>query len=579
MTFARPDWLWLLVPAALCLGFAWTACRRRRAVAAGWPALAAKPGRRALKSAFFICAVALLALAGAGPRLGTGKPDAASLKIPPRLRLMVVLDCSRSMLARDVPPDRLAAAKRLVLDVLSRLPGLDVGLVGFAGRAWLACPPTPDRAGLALFLDGLSPEIAPLGGTDPATGLEAAGLALAGVRPAAVLLVTDGQATVAAAGPARTPLPPGVPVIAVAVGSDRAATVPGPDGEALRNAAGAPVAAGVDYPALAALAGATGGAAYRLAPDAPWPAAAIATALAQDAVPGDNSPDTATADDVGALFLALAVALLLADLALPPGRKLAGLMLMASLALAGPAGAATSAGEQNARGLAAAARGDGQSALAAFLAARARDPDDAAILYNIGTAYYRLGRFAEALTAFDRAAAGPDKALAAKARYNQGNAAWRLGDRNRAMAAYEAALALDPADTDARANLDWLRTNPSPAPDQDGAPDPDRAGIGPGGQGQATDQGNGQAPAPMPGDDGQGEKQPSGETAAPTPGRAGDNAAEARLPVAGRDGEETRPRRASAPGAADDPVLGRIPDLVGQPVAPVYARPTVEKDW
>ncbi|WP_043600949.1 vWA domain-containing protein [Solidesulfovibrio magneticus] len=577
MTFARPDWLWLLVPAALCLGFAWAAGRRRRALAAGWPALAARPGRRALKSTCFICAVAALALAGVGPRLGIGKPDAAS-KAPPRLRLMVVLDCSRSMLARDVPPDRLGAAKRLVLDVLARLPGLDVGLVGFAGRAWLACPPTPDRAGLALFLDGLTPEAAPLGGTDPAKGLEAAGLALAGVRPAAVLLVTDGEATVKPAGQTRTVLPPGVPVYAVAVGSGQPVTVPGPGGEALRDAAGASVAAGVDYPALAALAEATGGAAYRLAPDAPWPAAAIAAALADKSVPADNTPDTTTTDD-GALFLALAVALLLADLALPPGRRLAGLLLLASLTLAGPAEAATTAGEQNARGLAAAARGDGQDALAAFLAARARDPDDATILFNIGVAYYRLGRFAESLAAFDRAAAGPDKALAAKARYNQGNAAWRLHDRGRAMAAYEAALILDPADADARANLDWLRTNPSPAPDQDGAPDPDRAGASPDGQGPATDQGNGQAPAPMPGDDGQGETKPSGETASPTPGRAGDKAAEARLPVAGRDGEETRQRRANAPGAADDPVLGRIPDLVGQPVAPVYARPTVEKDW
>jgi Ca-activated chloride channel family protein len=578
MTFARPDWLWLLVPAALCLGFAWAAGRRRRAVAAGWPALAARPGRRALKSTCFICAVAALALAGAGPRLGIGKPDASS-KAPPRLRLMVVLDCSRSMLAQDVPPDRLGAAKGLVLDVLSRLPGLDVGLVGFAGRAWLACPPTPDRAGLALFLDGLTPEAAPLGGTDPATGLEAVGLALAGVRPAAVLLVTDGQATVSSAGPARTPLPPGVPVLAVAVGSGQPAAVPGPGGEPLRDAAGAPVPAGVDYPALAALAEATGGAAYRLAPDAPWPATAIAAALAQGTLPADDSPDSAGSDDDGALLLALAVALLLADLALPPGRKLIGFIVLASLALAGPAGAATSAGEQNARGLAAAARGDGQSALAAFLAARARDPDDATILFNIGAAYYRLGRFSEALAAFDRAAAGPDKALAAKARYNQGNAAWRLHDRDRAMAAYEAALILDPADADARANLEWLRTNPTPAQEQDGRPDPDRAGPAPGGQGQATDQGNGQASAPTPGDDGQGENKPSGETAAPTPGRAGDEAAEARLPVAGRDGEETRPRRANAPGAADDPVLGRVPDLVGQPVAPVYARPTVEKDW
>jgi Ca-activated chloride channel family protein len=574
VTVLRPQWLWLLAAVAVCLVFAVLAARRRRAMAAAFPTLAASPGRRAVKSLCFLLGLAAIALAAAGPRLGSGERPVPTGQ-PPRLRLVIALDCSRSMLARDLAPDRLAAAKGLVLDVLARLPGVEAGLVGFAGRAWLACPLTPDRASLALFLDKLTPDAAPLGGTNPAAALEAARLALAGARPGVVLLVSDGEAT---AGPETGQPESDVPVFTVAVGSALAAPVPGADGNPLQTAAGLPVAAGVDVAGLAELARTSGGQAFRLTPDAPWPATALADALLARSKTETAETATVPDQDDSALFLAIGIALLLADLLLAPvGRRL--LPVLAGLLLAaGPALAASSAAAKIEQGLAASARGDAAAALAAFLAARARDPDDPAILYDIGTAYYRLGRFASAAAAFDRAAGAASPPLAAKARYNQGNAAYRTGDIPGAIAAYEAALALAPDDADARANLDWLRATPSPPPPGD-APDEHRPGQSPTGQDNEANGQSGQAPAPTSTGDGNGRQDAPDQPPQPGPPADPAKALEAQAPVPGPNGEKGGPRRAASPGAADDPVLGRIPDLPGLPVAPVYGRPTVEKDW
>ena len=590
MIFVRPQWLWLLAAVPVCLVWAILAQKRRRTIAAAYPGLAAAPGRRALKSLCFLAGLTALALAAAGPRLGAPKKTAAPVEQAP-LTLIIALDCSRSMLARDLAPDRLTAAKALVLDVLARLPRVQAGHVGFAGRAWLACPVTADRAALALFLDAATPADAPLGGTNLQAALEAAGLALGAAQPGAILLVSDGEATLADSD--ASPRPTNRPIFTVAVGSALPTPVPDATGAPLRTNAGTPVAAGVDAAGLAALARESGATPFRLSPDAPNPADGLAQALLALASP-DASPDrNALPDsDTDALLLALAIALLLADWLLAPAAQasrpaglllalslLAGLLLAGSLLAAGPALAASSASEKVTQGLDAAARNDPQAALAAFLAARARDPDAPAILFDIGTAYYRLGRFEAARATFDRAASAALPPLAAKARYNQGNAAYRLGDVAGAVAGYEAALVIDPDDADAKANLDWLRANPTPPPPAGETPDKQRPGQTPGDQGSGADAPSGQTPAaPQGADDGNGKHSPD---APPQPGPAADpaTAQEAKVPVAAKDGEKNGLRRANSPGAANDPVLNRIPDLPGPPATPVYTRPTVEKDW
>uniref|UniRef100_I2Q5R2 Tetratricopeptide repeat protein,von Willebrand factor type A-like protein n=1 Tax=Desulfovibrio sp. U5L TaxID=596152 RepID=I2Q5R2_9BACT len=594
MTFARPEYLWLLAAVPACLVFGLLAASRRRRIAALRPDLSLPSARRRVKAAAFLAGLACVALAAAGP--GSGRETVAALPVTP-LRLVVALDCSRSMLARDLRPDRLGAAKALVLDVLSRLPGVEAGLVGFAGRAWLACPVTADRAGLAVSLDALSPAEAPLGGTNLPAALEAARLALAGAGPGAgaVVVVSDGEDT-ASGRQASAPIPASVrgdaPVFTVAVGGATPAPVPLPkaEGGLLRDAEGRPVLAGVDAAGLADLAGRNRGRTFRLSPDAPDPAVALATALAALVPPEPATRPAAPSADRTEWFLLAGFAILLLDLGLSPAGRAVFLLLLAFLALCGPALAGSRAGEGLDRGLAAYAAGRYGQARDAFLAARVWDPDRPEILFAIGAADYRLGRFEAARTYFARAGEGAvSPGLRAKALYNQGNAAYRLGDVDAAMKLYEATLALDPADADARANLDWLRSRQAPPPagqsDKDGPqkpghgnPDPE-AGQG----GKAKDGESGQAPSPQAGtgdDHGRGgdRNERQATAGASDPNREEDPAAPA-VAVPAPQGEKIGEKRAATAGAASDPILDRIPDLPGLPEAPAYGRPDVEKDW
>ena len=583
MMLLRPEYAWLFaaVPlAGLGLGLKW---KRRRRLAA----LIATHRRagRLVRDGCFLAGLALLALAAAGPGIGQG-PAAAD---GPG-RLVVALDCSKSMWARDVAPDRLTAAKRLVRDVLAGLPDVPTGLVIFAGKARLACPVTGDRAGLLLFLDAASPKAVPTGGTSLTAALEAGRLALVGGDFGAVLLVSDGEETVAAADAARKS---GPPVIAVAVGGTQPVTVPDGQGGILRDGKGRPVQVGADATALAALANASGGRAFRLSPDAAWPAPGVAATLEKLLVrPAVGQAVTTRPADRTLPCLALGLALFAVDLlAFPLGRNTAAALLALAVLVssATPARAATSAATAVDRGLAALDAGRFDEAREHFLAARARNPDAPVILFDLGTACYRLGRYDQALAAFDRTARTSTGTLRARALYNQGNAAYRLGRIDQAAALYRAALAVDPNDTDARANLDFLASRPQPAsgpppapPAPDGAAPPGKT-TAPAVSGEATKPG--QAPVAQGQDDGTGQdadkptSPASGPDALAGPAdRSGPDAAA--VPLAAREGMAGGLKRAQPDERPGTAVMEKVPDLPGLPLpTPVYGRPTVEKDW
>src|SRR5207302_10862009 len=108
------------------------------------PLLLVNRRRRALKAALFLAAAALLAIALVGPQWGQVIDEPP--ENPSKGRdVLIVLDVSRSMLAEDVAPSRLARAKADVHDLavwLERQGGYRVGLVAFADRAALLCPLT-----------------------------------------------------------------------------------------------------------------------------------------------------------------------------------------------------------------------------------------------------------------------------------------------------------------------------------------------------------------------------------------------------------------------------------------------------
>jgi Ca-activated chloride channel family protein len=109
--------------------------------------------------------------------------------------IMVALDVSRSMLAEDVAPNRLARAKAEIADLLSFLDGDQVGLIAFAGRASVLCPLTPDFGFLRTVLEVAGPASVTRGGTKMAEPIRkaVAGFGPAGEASRAILLVTDGE--------------------------------------------------------------------------------------------------------------------------------------------------------------------------------------------------------------------------------------------------------------------------------------------------------------------------------------------------------------------------------------------------
>src|SRR3954464_2707330 len=208
MRFANPHALWLLlaVPAAVIaygLGFA---SRQRRLGRLGDPELIALMSatvsvpRKVVRAALVVTALALMALDLARPQAG-GRARVAQQR---GLDLVVALDFSRSMLAKDVYPSRLERAKRELEQLLDGLGGDRGGVIAFAGET-LPYPPTTDYAAVKMFWRDLGPWDMPVGGTaigrairaslEELTHLRAKESAANATRGQVILLLTDGEDT------------------------------------------------------------------------------------------------------------------------------------------------------------------------------------------------------------------------------------------------------------------------------------------------------------------------------------------------------------------------------------------------
>ncbi|HZE19405.1 MAG TPA: VWA domain-containing protein, partial [Candidatus Angelobacter sp.] len=141
-------------------------------------------------------ALSLLALALAV--LGLMRPQSGFRLVTTTARgvdAVIALDLSRSMDARDVRPDRLSAAKREALSLLTELEGSEIGLVTFAGSAKIVSPLSTDREGLASIVETATTRDMDRPGTDLGAALTLAGRLLSrpGERPRAIVLLSDGE--------------------------------------------------------------------------------------------------------------------------------------------------------------------------------------------------------------------------------------------------------------------------------------------------------------------------------------------------------------------------------------------------
>ena len=232
----RPEWVTFLVLLPLATGiFLWSFHWKSRAlkrigdahlVSGLLPRL--RPRREAWRFVLWRTALACTAIALLDPKLGTRMEEVTSEGID----VVVALDVSNSMRAEDVGMDRLALARMSVKRLLNQLEGDRVGLVVFAGDAYVQCPITTDHAALQLFLDNAVPELIPTQGTAVGTAIDLSVTCFDAESPASktILVLTDGENheddAVAAAEAAAAA---GIEVHAIGMGSPAGAPVPDVD--------------------------------------------------------------------------------------------------------------------------------------------------------------------------------------------------------------------------------------------------------------------------------------------------------------------------------------------------------------
>ena len=254
----------LLVPAAVAF-FVWAARRREQALAtfvaaALLPAVAPDVDRRrrTIRAALLCTAVLCAVLALAGPMWGFRWQEVHREGID----LIVALDTSRSMLATDVKPNRLARAKLAVQDLLAQLHGDRIGLVAFAGSAFVQCPLTLDYGAFAQSLDAMDVGIIPRGGTSLSAAIDSGLEAFEGRqgKHQALVLITDGEDHEGKAkDAAKRALDRGVKVYTVGIGTPDGEIIPLEEGGFLKDRSGQVVKSRLDEETLKQVAVDTGG--------------------------------------------------------------------------------------------------------------------------------------------------------------------------------------------------------------------------------------------------------------------------------------------------------------------------------
>jgi len=438
--FIQPLWLLALLPLA---GVLWLLVRRgpgsspwRRLVDARLLPLLldGQNTRRSLLPVWLLSSAWLLAvLALANP---TWEQQPQPLRQTSASRV-IVLDLSRSMLVADLRPSRLVRARFKVEDILAFDPEGQTALVVFAGDAFTVAPLTRDADTIRAQLKALHPSIMPSQGSRADLGLSKAHelLRQAGVPHGQVVLIADGVEGAGASGAATRLRESGYEVSVLGVGTAAGAPLPDGRGGTLRDNTGRPLIPGLDADALAAIAEAGGGRYSPLRGDPVDLDYLLRT-------PGDAG-DRIDSDELQAQkwkgqgpFIAVLL-LPLAALAFRRGWLLVILICTGTLIPPRPALALSWEGlwqRQDQQAAQALAGGDYERA-----ARLAEEPS------RRGSAYYRQGEFDKALEDFDRVV-GADGA------YNRGNALARLGRYEDAITAYERALELDPDMEDAAAN-------------------------------------------------------------------------------------------------------------------------------
>jgi Ca-activated chloride channel homolog len=433
------------------------------------------------------------------------------------LDLLIAVDTSRSMLSNDVQPNRLDRVKLAIQDLIGQLQGDRVGLIAFAGRAFLQAPLTIDYDAVVEALSDLDTKTIPEGGTNISSAITLAtqsfGKSAMGNR--ALVVFTDGEELSGdAVKTAKEAADAGVRIFTVGVGTPQGSLIPvtGDDGQTafVKDSSGQVVKSKLDDKRLREIAQATGGFYLHLENGprsmqqiqneglAKMQAAEMDVRLSRRPIERYEWP-------LGAALMALALSILIPErkrerqrgFAAVPARK------AAQGVASGPAGATAivallmmflpSSVFATAPGLDAYRSGKFEDAYGQFQQTLKTHPESRAedkLQFDSGAAAYKLKDYSKAMESFSQALLSRDIGLQSKGHYNLGNTLYqrgeaqqsddkKLSDWTNALDHYEQTLKLEPQNKEAKDNYDYVKKkieelknkkqdqpSPSPSPQQ-----------------------------------------------------------------------------------------------------------------
>ncbi len=478
-------WLLLVIPPALGLFF-WQAERTRQRLLTQFVenrllerlTAGLSPTRRKWRQTLMVLAVVFLIVAMAGPRHGFDLEEVEQNG----LDVVVAVDTSKSMLTTDIVPNRLERAKLAALELMQRAHADRLGLVAFAGEAFLECPLTIDDTAFQQSVQALNVNSIPEGGTALADAIHTALTAFKEEgHYRTLILLTDGEdnsSEADALAAAQAAAKAGLKIFTVGVGTAAGDLIRVTDAQGnsdyIRDAQGNVVKSHLNEALLKQIAGITGG--FYL----PLQGANTMDVLYDRGLSVLPKSETRTKllrryHEQFQWFLAAAVLLLLAEMFLPerkrertappatqPGiRTAAGLMLaFCLLPFTGSASPSGALRDYHA--------GNYTNALQEFSRLAQIRTNDLRLVFNAGDAAYRATNFDVAQDLFQQAALSPDLKLQEKALYNLGNAQFQAAKLTKdldnlqsgleaAQKSYEHAVALDKTDADAAFNLAFAK--------------------------------------------------------------------------------------------------------------------------
>jgi Ca-activated chloride channel homolog len=497
MRFEHSNLLWLLlvIPPALALFFWWAMRSRQRLLTQFIEArllsqltVGISPARQKIRFALLIAAVGLLLVVLARPQHGFDLQEVEQRG----LDVVVAVDTSRSMLATDIAPNRLARAKLAALELMQKAGTDRLGLVAFAGNAFLECPLTIDNTAFQQCVQVLDVNSIPQGGTALAAAINSALTAFKeDSRHKVLVLFTDGEDNDAGAlEAAQEAAQAGLKIFTIGVGTAAGDLIRVTDANGnsdyVRDEQGNVLKSHLNEALLQQIAGATGG--FYL----PMRGAnTIDTLYERGLAP---LPKSEGKERLVRRYheqyhwpLAAAILLLLGELFLPERKNINNLrphpsplpqerrnprptlsrvsmvVLIMLLILPGTASASPASALRDYR------NGNYTNALAEFTRLAEVKTNDLRYLFNAGNAAYRATNFDLAQKLFQSATLSPDVKLQQKAFYNLGNAQFQSAKEAKdldglqagleaAEKTFERAVALDKTDADAAFNVAFVKS-------------------------------------------------------------------------------------------------------------------------